>query len=96
MNKLMQTYQLETIKAQCQALTSKGCAVSFQTHPEPTLTPVNVTVYYNKQMYHFSDPDLDVIISQICTLHAGMNKEESVFKKFINLMEAKHGKVQAR
>lgn len=96
MNKLNETYALETIKQQCHALTQKGCAVSYQVHEQPTLSTVSVTVFANQKMYHFSDPDLNVIISQICTLHAGLNKEESIFKKFINLMEAKHGKVQSR
>ena len=96
MNKLNETYALETIKQQCIALTIKGCAVSYQVHDKPNLHTVTVTVFANEKMYHFSDPDLNVIISQICTLHAGLNKEESVFKKFINLMGAKHGKVQTR
>ena len=95
MGDFKQAYQIETIKAQCGALTSKGCAVDFQLHEWQSLTPVSVTVYHDKKMYHFSDPDPDVIIRQLCTLTAGINKEENIFKKFINLMEAKHGKVQS-
>ena len=96
MNKLNETYALETIKQQCIALTIKGCAVSYQVHDNPSLRTVTVTVFANEKMYHFSDPDPDVIISQLCTLTAGINKEENITKKFLNLMEAKHGKVQTR
>lgn len=96
MGDFKQAYQIETIKAQCCALTSKGCAITFTLNPWQSLSPVAVTMYHKQKMYHFSDPDLDVIISQLCTFHAGLNTDENHVKKFINLMRAKHGKVQNR
>jgi len=87
---LKQECQIETIKAQCRALSSKGFAVSFA----QSMCGVDVTLFHKQRRYYFSDHDLDVIISQLCTFHSGLNADESHVKDFINLMGVKHGKVQ--
>ena len=94
MNKMQEACQIETIKQQCYALQNKGYDIYLNFTKNGLETSAKVVIRKNLKAWHFADPDLNVIISQICTLHANFNKKEERIRKIINLTGLKYGKVQ--
>ena len=96
MDAFKQQINVETIKQQCNALQTLGCVSSIVEDSLNKFTPLFVIVRHNDKLYRFSDPDLNIIISQICTLHASIIKQQDHVKTFIQLMGYKLGLKQNR
>jgi len=57
------SYEIETIRQQCKSF-DHGIAFYGD-----KITPVYAVIFTNEKWYRFSDPDLNVIISQLTTLY---------------------------
>jgi len=67
MGDFKQNCAIETIKQQCNALRLKGYRVDFVLNKNEQ-NKCCVHIHGNGKIYRFSDPDLDIIIRQICVL----------------------------
>lgn len=70
MTNLQETYAIQVIKQQCKALETKGfnCIFVEQEGQARKLNPIYVLVYKWTKCYKFSDPDLNIIMQQLCQL----------------------------
>lgn len=83
MNKFKSKLEIENIETELCALIQRGCAVSIYKNTSSQENPVSVTVMNDGKIYHFSDPDLQVVKSQIITYHNRL-KKRGFFKMFGN------------
>ncbi len=73
MDEVAQSYQIETIKAQCRALESRGFGANLTFYKIANEQLANIVIINQFKIWKFSDPDLNIIISQICKLSSRMN-----------------------
>jgi len=86
MDKINESCAIQTLRQQCLALESKGYKTVFNTYKENDLTRATIVITNGFKAWKLSDPDLNVLISQLCKLHDTLIKKGNILKQFINLM----------
>ncbi len=80
MDEVNTTYQIETIKAQCRALETKGFNITLNFYKLAYEQRANVVIMNDFKLWKFSDPDLNIIISQICKLSSSIKNKQNTWR----------------
>lgn len=84
---IKESYAIETIKQQCNALCCSGIEATLVRN-QNELNPICVHINTGDKYYRFSDPDYNIIISQISTLQQTLKRKNHVLN-FVDLMKGK-------
>lgn len=97
MNKIQEACAIETIKQQCLALNSSGFETVSTIFYVAFEAQCKVIIRKNLRAWHFADPDLNVIIAQLCMLQKITIKKSNPMKDLIKkLRNKKYVKIQRR
>lgn len=69
--------QYEVVKQQCNAMRAIGYTASFEIQSMGHGAAPKIKIGYLDKIYHFSDPDWDVVSMQIATLYTTINDKSS-------------------